>query len=323
MTVLEAFTRCAALAIALASAVSLVHAQGQAPIKVVVPYPPGGVTDITARALVERMATALGQTMIVDNRPGAGSRIGTQGVLQAPADGSTLLFTNISFSTLPLVDASVRFDPVAGFAPVGLAAIYGTALVAKPSLGVVSLQDLVALAKRQPGKLSYGSAGIGSGSHFVGEYFKTLTGSFIVHIPYRSTGAALNDVAGGQIDIAFDASAKQLVDAGKVQALAIIGAQRDPRMPSVPTAAEAGLRGLDFNAWLGLLAPPGTPVETVARLNKAMNAALQDPVVLRQFTGMGLIAQSGPPERLSQQLRNDAKLYRRIVEESRLKFDPP
>jgi tripartite-type tricarboxylate transporter receptor subunit TctC len=198
----------------LALALGASYAQTKAVTKIVVPYPPGGVTDQAARVLVERLSKLLGETFIVDNRPGAGSRLGTQAVAQASSDGTTLLFTNISFSTLPLVDKTVRFDPVTGFAPVGLAAVYGATLVVKPSLPVANLQELVAYAKRRPGQLSYGSAGMGSGSHFVGEYFKALTGTFVVHIPYRSTGAALNDVAGGQIDLAFHAMAKPLIDAG-------------------------------------------------------------------------------------------------------------
>lgn len=297
------------------------HAQFAAAIKVVVPYAAGGVTDQAARVVLERMAQALGQPMIVDNRPGAGSRLGAQLVAQGPADGSQLLFTNLSLSTLPLVEPGVRFDPLKSFAPVGLAAVYGATLVVKPSVPAANLQELVAYARKNPGKLSYGSAGMGSGAHFVGEYFKALTGTYIVHVPYRSTAAALTDVASGQVDMTFDATAKPLIDAGKVRPIAIVGAQRDPRLPNVPTAAEAGVRGLDFNAWLGLLAPAGTPAATVERLNKAMNAALQDPGVRQRLQDMGLVPRGGGPERLTQQLRDDAVLYRRIIEQAKLKFD--
>jgi tripartite-type tricarboxylate transporter receptor subunit TctC len=290
-------------------------------LKFVVPYAAGGVTDQAARVLAERMSQLLGQPVIVENRPGGGSRIGAMAVAQAPADGATLLFTNLSLSTLPLVDPAVRYDPVKSFAPIGLGAVYGAAIVVTPAVPATTLKELVAYAKTNPGKLSYGSAGMGSGAHFVGEYFKWLTGTYVVHIPYRSTSAALTDVAGGQVDMTFDATAKPLVDAGKVKALAIVGAQRDPRMPDVPTAEEAGVKGLDFNAWLGLLAPAATPPAVIERLNKAMNAALQDPAVRKRYQDMGLIPRVGAPERLTRQLRDDAALYRRVIERAKLRFD--
>jgi len=313
--------RLGALALLALLATSPAHADPAQPIKFVVPYAAGGVTDQASRVLAERMSQILGQPVIVDNRPGAGSRLGTQAVAQAPADGSVLLFTNISLSTVPLVDAAARYDPLKSFAPVGLAAVYGAAIVVRPGIPAASLEELVAHARKNPGKLNYGSAGAGSGAHFVGEYFKALTGTFIVHIPYRSTSAALTDVAGGQLDMTFDATAKPLVDAGKVKALAIVGAQRDPRMQDVPTAAEAGVKGLDFNAWLGLLAPTGTPQPVVERLNKAMSAALQEPGVRRRYQDMGLIPSGGAPDRLTQQLQGDAALYRKVIERARLKFD--
>lgn len=314
--------RVAARASAVALALLLGAGAAQAAvIRFVVPYAAGGVSDQAARIVAERMATVLGETIIVDNKPGAGSKLGTLAVAQAAADGNTLLFTNISFSTLPLVDKTARLDPINGFAPVGLVATYGAALVVNSALPVSTLQDLITYAKARPGKLSYGSAGQGSGAHFVGEYFKVLTGSYVVHIPYRSTAGALNDVAGGQIDMAIDATAKPMVDAGKVKALAIVGSQRDPRLPTVPTAAEAGVKGLDFDAWLGLLAPPGTPPATVERLNKALNSVLQEPGVRRQFEAMGLIPRGGAPERLTQQLRADAVLYRKVIEQAKLSFD--
>lgn len=304
----------------IAFGISGAHAQSTT-VKVIVPYAPGGVSDQAARVLVSKMSQVLGQTMIVENRPGAGSRLGTLAVAQAPTDGSVLLFTNISYSTLSLVDPAARIDPIKSLTPVGLAATYGATLVVKQSLPVDSLAQLVAYARSHPGQLTYGSAGLGSGAHFVGEYFKKLTGTFIVHVPYRSTAAALNDVVSGQIDLTFDAAAKPLVDAGRVKALAIVGAQRDPRMPLVPTATEAGVKGLDFTAWLGLFAPAGASPALVDRLNKAMNTVLQDSAVRKQLEGMGLLPQGGGADRLTQQLRDDATLYRKVIDEARLKFD--
>lgn len=311
------------LALALASS-TLPAAQaqtGSTPVRVIVPYAAGGISDAAARVIVDRLGHQLGQPAIVENRGGAGSRIGTQAVMQSPADGMTLLFTNVSLSTLPLVDRSLHLDPVKDLAPASIVAVYGVPLVIRPTLPVKSLAELIDYAKRNPGKLSYGSAGPGSGSHFAMEYFKHLTGTHIVHIPYRSTSAALNDVAAGQIDIAIDASAKALIDAGRVRALAILGAQRDPRLPSLPTAGELGFKGLDFNSWLGFLAPQATPRDAIERLNKAINAVLQEPEVKRQIEGLGLTPASGPPARLTQQLQQDADFYRKVIREAGLRFE--
>ncbi|MFW7345778.1 MAG: Bug family tripartite tricarboxylate transporter substrate binding protein [Pigmentiphaga sp.] len=308
---------------ALAVAAGMVHgaqAQTVAPVKVVVPYPAGGVTDQAARVVVERMGKALGRTMVVENRPGAGSRIGTVAVQQAEPDGNTLLFTNISYSTLPLVDAGFRQDPVTALAPVGRVAVYAPAIVVHPSLPVRTLPEFIEYARKHPGKLSYGSAGIGSGAHFGGEYLKVLTGTDLVHVPYKSTSAALNDLIGGRISMAIDATAKPYVDAGKLRALAIMGSRRDPRMPDVPTAGEGGVRGLDFDSWAGMLAPAGTPPGVIASLNEALNAAVQDPAVQAQFATMGLTPTRGGPEALTGQLREDAVIYRKIVEKAHLRL---
>ncbi|MFT3821489.1 MAG: tripartite tricarboxylate transporter substrate-binding protein [Rubrivivax sp.] len=297
------------------------RAQGTgAPLTVVVPYPAGGVTDLAARTVAERLGPALNRTVIVENRPGGGSRIGTEAVIKAPADGNTLLFANASYAVMPIVDPTVKFDAEKSLAPVGLAAGYGLAMAVSNALPVTTLQEFIAYARRNPGKLSYGSSGPGSGTHFAGEYFKLLTGTFVVHIPYRSTSSALTDVAGGVLDMTFDATAKAYADAGKVKVLAVIGPRRDPRMPQVPTAAEAGLKDFSFNTWVGLLAPAGTPPAVIARLNAALNAALAEPAVQRRLQEMGMTIEGGDPERMHQQIRDDMVLNRRIMSESKLRL---
>jgi len=305
----------------LALGAGVAHGQGGPVLKFVVPYPAGGVTDVAARILADEMSRSLGQTVIVENRPGGGGRIATAAVAQATKDGLTLLFTNIGFSTLPLVEKNVGFNALTSFVPVGLAAEYGAVLVVRQGLAVNSLGELVTLARQQPGKLNYGSAGVGSAAHFVGEYLKSLTGTFMVHIPYRSTSAALNDVAGGLLDLTVDANAKPLIDAGKVKAIAVVASQRDPRMPNVPTAAEAGVKGLEFNAWLGLMAPAGTDPGQVEKLNQAMNTALKADPLQKRYVELGLLLRGGAPTRLSEQLRKDAAFYGKVIKEARLKFD--
>ena len=207
-------------AIAMVATTGTAHAQPSV-TKMVVPFPPGGVTDQVARIMAEHMGRQLGQVIIIDNRPGAGSRLGVEAVIKSPGDGTTLLFTNSSYSILPVVDPKISFDPAKALAPVSMTATYGLQIVTKKDIPANTLAEFIAYAKKNPGKLSYGSAGMGSGAHFAGEYFKSLTGTFLVHIPYRSTAGALNDVAGGQLDVAFDASAKPLIDAGHVKLLAV------------------------------------------------------------------------------------------------------
>lgn len=308
---------------ALGAALSLsCAAQTASPtLRLVVPFPAGGVTDLAARALAERLGPALGQTVIVENRPGGGSRIGADAVMKAAPDGQTLLFTNTSYAILPIVDPAVKYDAEKALQPVGMLATYGLGLVAATALPVKTVPELVAYARSHPGKLSYGSSGPGSGTHFLGEYFKSLTGTFIVHIPYRSTAGALNDVAGGTLDMTFDATAKAYADAGKVRLLAVTGTKRDPRLPDVPTAVEAGLKDFVVVSWVGLLAPPATPPAAVARLNAALNQALTAPALQQRLAEMGLSAEGGDAARMQRQIREDIRLHRGIAERAGLRFE--
>ncbi len=296
------------VAASLAVATGLAQAQSNV-IKMVVPFPAGGVTDQAARIVAESMARQLGQTIIIDNRPGAGSRIGIDAVVKAPADGNTLLFTNSSYSILPVVDPKVPFDPLKALVPVGLSATYGLQIVTRKDLPVNTLPEFIAYATKNPGKLSYGSAGIGSGAHFAGEYFK-------------STSAALADVAGGQLDLAFDASAKPLIDAGRVKLLAVTGDKRDPRFPATPTAPEAGLKGFSaMQSWIGVLAPAATPRSVLERLERAAATAAADPAVHKRLAELGLQAQGDPASRLAAVIGEEAVLYRKIATQAKLQFD--
>lgn len=311
--------RRALLAAALAAAAGLAQAQANV-IKMVVPFPAGGVTDQAARIVAEKMGQHLGQTIIVDNRPGAGSRLGVDAVTKSPADGSVLLFTNSSLSFLPIIDEKLP-DPTKTLAPVGMAATYGLQIVAANRLPASTLAEFITYAKKNPGKLSYGSAGVGSGTHFAGEYFKALSGTFLVHIPYKSTTGALNDVAGGQLDLAFDAAAKPLIDAGRVKLLAVTGEKRDPRFPHAPTAVEAGLKGFVQQSWVGILAPAATPPDVVQRLNKAADAAVSDGGLQKRFAELGLQGQGGAASRLGAAIRAEIALNRKIAADAKLRFE--
>lgn len=290
-------------------------------VKVVVPFPAGGVTDLIARLLAEGMARQLNQTFVVENRPGAGGRIGIDAVSKAPADGTTLLFTNSGYSILPVVEPRIAFDPTKALAPVSIVSSYSLQMLVRKDLPVNTLPEFIDYAKKNPGKLSYGSAGMGSGTHFGGEYFKALTGTFLVHIPYKSTNGALNDVAGGQLDFALDGSAKSLVDAGKVKLLAVTGSRRDARFPNTPTAAESGLKDYVMESWAGFLAPAGTPAATIDRLNRAAAATLQDPAVQKRFAELGMAPEGGPASRMAGVIKDELALYRKMAKDANLKFE--
>lgn len=289
-------------------------------IKVVVPFVAGGITDQVARGVLDRVSKSLAQTLVIENRPGAGSRIGSETVMRADPDGTTLLFTNPSYSILPITDTAVKYDPVKALAPVALVGTYGLPVVVSNRLPVNTLGEFIAHARKHPGQLSYGSAGMGSGAHFAGEFFQSLTGTEMVHVPYKSTAAAIIDVAGGVLDLTFDATAKSYADAGKVKIVAVTGKHRDPRLPLVPTAAESGLKDFVLGSWLGLFAPVGTPAAVVERLNKAVNAALADPGLVKQMEDLGITASSGSPSALASAVQQDMVLYRRIANDAKLTF---
>lgn len=291
-------------------------------IKVVVPFVAGGITDQVARGVLERVSKSLAQTIIIENRPGAGSRIGSETVMRADPDGTTLLFTNPSYTILPITDAAVKYDPVKALAPVALVGTYGLPVVVSARLPVNNLNEFIAYARKNPGKLSYGSAGMGSGAHFAGEFFQSLTGTEMVHVPYKSTSAAIIDVAGGVLDLTFDATAKSYADAGKVKIIAVTGDHRDPRLPNVPTAAESGLKEYVLSSWLGVFAPPGTPAPLVDKLNKAVNAALADPTLVKQLEDLGITAAGGTTATLATSVQQDMTVYRRIATEAKLTFKP-
>lgn len=298
-----------------------VSAQGsQNVIKVIVPYAAGGISDQVARSVVERMSKTLAQTMIIENRPGAGSRIGSDAVMRAAPDGLTLLFTNPSYTFLPLTDPTVKYDAGKALSPVASVGKYGLMVAASSKLPVNTLAEFIAHLKANPGKLSYGSSGMGSGAHFAGEYFQTLTGTKMVHVPYKSTSAAIIDVAGGVLDLTFDATAKAYADAGKVKILAVTSDHRDPRLPNVPTASESGMKDFVLTSWLGLFAPVGTPAALIDKYNKAVNAALQEPSFIKQLEDLGITAVGGQPSVLANFVQQDMVLYPRIAAESKLTF---
>jgi len=246
------------------------------PIRVVVPWPAGGLVDVAARQLGQRMQTALGQPMVMDNKVGAGGNLGAELVAKAPADGYTLLFTTSALTMNAAMRPKMPFNAVKDLERVAVVAYAPAILVVSPSSSIKSLQDLIQVARTQPGKLSYASAGIGSPAHLMGELFKSRNNVSVVHVPYTGAPAAMNDQIAGLIDYQFAnaAVALQQIKAGKVRALAVTSTQRMPGLPEVPTMSEAGMDKFEVQQWMGLLAPKGTPPAVMEHLVREVNKVL-------------------------------------------------
>ncbi len=269
--------------IALAAFATLAPAQTpypSKPIRIVVPFPAGGTTDILARAVAQRLTETLGQSVVVDNRPGAGGNIGAELVAKAAPDGYTLLMGTVGTHAINAsLYAKMPYDHVRDFAPIILVAGVPNVLVVNPALPVNSVQELIAYGKANPGKLNFASSGNGTSIHLSGELFKTMTGVQMAHVPYKGSSPALVDLMGGQVQLMFDnlPSALPQIKAGKLKALAVTSAQRSTALPDVPTVIESGLPGFEASSWFGLLAPAGTPKDIIAKLNGEVAKWLASP----------------------------------------------
>jgi len=269
------------------------------PIRVVVPSPPGGPPDLIIRMLAPKLTASLGQSLVIDNRAGAGGVVGTNFVAKAAPDGYTWLFTTASHVNTPPFNKNVPFDPVRDFTHVTLAAQnFGQALIVAPNFPAKTVQELIALARREPGKLNYGSAGIGTASHIPAEVMKAMSGTDIVGVQYKGVPDVITDVLAGRMDMMFVGTqiALPLVQAGKVRVLALTGAKRWKGMPDVPTMQEAGFKGYNLINWFGLWLPAGAPRDIVARIYSDTLKALADPDVRQQFDAQGLEAVGSKPE---------------------------
>jgi tripartite-type tricarboxylate transporter receptor subunit TctC len=292
------------------------------PIRLVIPFASGGITDIAGRVFAEKLSAQLGQQVVVDNKPGGGSRIGADAVAKSPADGYTLLLANSSsHATLPVTSKDLPYDPLKDFVPIARLFSYSSVLVCNPGFAPKSVKELVAYAKQHPSTVSHGSAGLGSGNHFMGELFNSLSGVKLLHVPYRSSNQALVDVVAGTTQCSFDGAAKSFIDAGKVRPLAVTGLTRDPRFPNVPTLDESGLKGYQIFTWQAIVAPKGLPDAVARRLNQAANTVLQDPSVRSKAAELGLTPLGGTPEQLTTLMREDIGRYAKIAKDGNLQFD--
>lgn len=289
------------------------------PVRFVVPYAAGGAADITSRLLAQSLTASLGQTVVVDNRTGAGGNIGTDIVAKAPADGYTMLFAYAGTMGInPFLYKNLPFNPVRDFAPVTLIAEAPLVLAVHPSIPARNINELVAHAKANPDKLSFGSAGTGAADHLAGELFKTRTGTTIVHVPYKGGAPALIDLVAGRTQIQFVTIPGALahIRAGRIRPLAILSAKRFDLLPDVPTIAEAGLSDFEINNWYGVALPAGTPAPIIKRLNGDLIQALQSPQLRARFLELGLVPQWNSPEEFITYIRNDSAKWEKIVRAS-------
>jgi tripartite-type tricarboxylate transporter receptor subunit TctC len=296
------------------SAGALAQGYPNRPIKMVVPYAAGGFSDQASRILAEGMSRALGQAIVIDNRAGGGGRIGSEVISRATPDGYQLLMTtNGTHTYMAVTEKNLSYDPVADFTPVSLVGSYGLLMVTHPSVPARNLQEFIAYARANPGKVNYASSGMGSGLHFAGELFNGMAKTSMVHVPYKGSGPGMQDVLAGVCQVIFDGAAKTQIDAGKVRFLGTTSAIRDPRFPDMPTLAEAGLPGYDLTYWVGLFGPKGMAPETQARLNAAVRTVLAEPETQRKLAAMGMTLVGSTPEQLVREIRTETDKLRQIA----------
>ena len=290
------------------------------PVRLVAPFAPGGGTDLTARVLAEGLGRALGETVVVDNRPGAGSALGCDIVAKASPDGYTLLLGNISMAFNAALYRKLPFDTLRDFAPISLVTDQPNILVAHPSLPAKTFQEFIALARRQPGKLTYGSAGLGSGTHLAMELLVMSQSMDLIHVPYKGTGPALTALLASEISVFFStfASALPHVKSGRLRGLAVTSAKRAPTLPAVATVAESGVPGYEYTTWYGLLAPARTPVDIIARVNGATVAVLKTAEIERRYTAQGLDVIPSTPGQYVAHLRAESEKWARVVRAAKI-----
>lgn len=318
----------AASALPIALMTMLAPAQAQEwpskPVRWIVPFPPGGAMDAIARTLGEKVSRALHQPFVIENKPGAGGNIGAEFVARSPADGYTIMITSIGMATNKFLYPRLGYDPVKDFAPVSLLAVVPNVLVTNATQpDVKTVADVIARAKAQPGRLTYGSAGNGTSIHLAGEEFAALARVDMVHVPYKGSGPAVADLLGGQINYMFDSitSSKPHIMAGKLRAIAVTTAKRSSALPNVPTVAEAGLPGYEVSPWFAVFVPAATPKPIVNRLNAALVEAMKQPDVKAKFDMIGAEPVGSTPAELGTHVNRELVRWGKLISERGIKPD--
>jgi tripartite-type tricarboxylate transporter receptor subunit TctC len=293
-------------------------------VHVIVPTPAGGPVDVMARLVANQISPALGQSVIIDNRGGAGNTIGSAEAARAAPDGYTLLYSSSSGLVIaPMLQKSAGYDPLTSYDPVALVAATANILVVHPTVPAKSVGELVAYAKAHPGTINFSSGGIGTLPHLIGEYFKSQAGIDVIHVPYRGGGPSIQDVVAGHVQLTFEGISVllPLIKSGQLRALAVTSAKRSPLLPDVPTMIESGFRDFSTSAWTGLLAPAGSPPEVIGKLNGAVNVALQSPEMKAALDRLAGDALGGPPQELTKVIQSDIGRWAPIVKTLNLQVD--
>jgi len=293
------------------------------PIRLVVPYAPGGGTDLTSRLIALRLTESFKQQVIVDNRAGGASNIGAEITARSAPDGYTIMMAGISFSINVSIFSKLGYDPIKDFDPVSLVATVPLIVVVHPSVPATNIKELIALARAKPGTLNYASGGAGTANHIAGELFKYMTGTDIVHVPYKGGGPALADVVGGQVQLLFNTmtSTVGFMNSGKLRALAVTGKRRSPGVPNLPTVAEAGVPGYDVGAWFGIVVPRGTPRAIVNKLNSEIVRIARLPEARDQFVAQGAEAIGSTPEEFSKHLHVEIDKWAKVAKAAKMRAE--
>ena len=291
------------------------------PVKIIVGFPPGSGADVLARVVSNKLSESMNQQFIVDNRPGAGTNIGTNAVAKSPADGHTILLMTVANAINPALSSNLAFDIEKDFSPIVLAGFASNVLVINPNLGVKNITEFVELAKSKPGKLTYGSSGSGTSPHLAGELFTSKLGLNLVHVPYKGGPQALTDLLGGQIDALFVITSTVLphISSGKLKAIAVAGPKRTPLLPDLPTLDETVIPNFDVNTWFGFAVPTGTPNEIIVKLNQEINKALDSNDAQKKLIALGIETAGGTPNQLKVFLKEDLKKWANVAKIANIK----
>ncbi|MNZ02533.1 Tripartite tricarboxylate transporter family receptor [compost metagenome] len=314
-------------AIALVTAICSTGAIAQSfpskPITLIVPFPAGGTTDVLARTLGERLSRSSGQPVIVDNRPGVGATLGASIVAKSKPDGYTLLIGAVHHTIATSVYPKLSYDFQKDFAPITVIAMVPNVLVVNPNVQAKNVAELVALAKSQPGKMTYGSNGNGTAQHLIGTQFGNMTGAQLLHVPYKGSGPLATDLLGGQISMSFDTITPVLphIKAGKLTALAVTTDKRSPALPDVPTLNEAGLTGFNLGTWFGVLAPAATPKDVVTKLNTEMVKIIQSPEFRQKMEDIGADPVGNSSEEMAKQITDETQKFSKLVKEGKVAIE--
>ncbi|HEX9390126.1 MAG TPA: tripartite tricarboxylate transporter substrate binding protein [Usitatibacteraceae bacterium] len=316
-----------ALALGLTLALGADHALAQAypqkPITLIVPFPPGGTTDVLARALSFELGKSLGQQVIIESKPGAGATLGADYVAKSKADGYTLLMGAVHHTIATSVYRKLPYDFQKDLTPITIVALVPNVLVVNPQVPANNVKELIALAKAAPGRLTYGSNGLGTAQHLIGAQFEQMAGVSMLHVPYKGSGPLATDLLGGQINMSFDTITPVLphIKAGKMRALAVTTANRSPALPDVPTLAESGLTGFDIGTWFGVLAPTGTPPEIISRLYGEMSKIIQSADFKKRMDEIGANPIGNTPAQMAAQIKADTERFAALVKEAKVSVD--